>query len=366
MVRTKLFFIFCCLSSWVSAQNDSVWQLKPTLELSGFVDAYYVYDFNQPTEIERQGFLFNHNRHNDFSINLGLMKLALKHEKYRANLALQVGTYVTDNYKSEPSTLKNIHEASVGISLSKKNKLWIDLGVLPSYLGFESAVSSENYTLTRSLVAENSPYYVSGAKMTYKPNSNWEMALLVMNGWQRIQRLKGNSLPSFGTQVAYHFKNKNILNWGTFVGTAYPDFNRKMRYFSNLYGKFALAPRLNFIAGFDAGIEEASPFETTFYEWYGLDAILQYKVSSNWKLGIRSEYYHDPYQVIIKTGTLDGFQTYSSSLNVDYVPLPNVMWRVEARWMNSYDKIFVKNQTKVKQNFFIGTSLAIKFGKELH
>ena len=365
MANSRLFILFIWVSLNLYSQEDSSWQTKPTLELTGFVDAFYVYDFNKPTGTTRQDFFFNHNRHNDFSVNLALMKLAVKHEKYRANLALQAGTYVTDNYAAEPNALKNIHEANVGLSISKKNKLWVDLGVLPSYLGFESAVSTENYTLTRSLIAENSPYYVSGAKVTYKPNEKWEMAGLVMNGWQRLQRLKGNSLPSFGTQLVYHFKNKSSINWSTFVGTTFPDYQRRMRYFSNLYGKINVSTKWHMIYGFDIGFQETSPSNNSYYSWFGLDGIVQYQLNKNWKLGARAEYYHDPSGVIVYTKSLNGFQTFSSSLNFDYNPMPNLMWRFEARWLNSLDDIFVKENKKVNQNFFIGTSLALKFGKEL-
>jgi hypothetical protein len=52
--------------------------------------------------------------------------------------------------------LKNIYEANVGISLNKKNNLWVDAGVMPSHIGFESAISMDNWYLTRSLLAENS------------------------------------------------------------------------------------------------------------------------------------------------------------------------------------------------------------------
>jgi hypothetical protein len=160
-VRIHLILLFACLSNIVSAQNDSIWQEKPTFNISGFLDVFYVYDFNQSQGAKRQPFLFNHNRHNEFNLNLGFAKLGLEHSKYRANLALQTGTYANDNYSAEPGLLKNIFEANVGLSLNKKNNLWIDAGVFASHIGFESAISTDNWTMTRSLLAENSPYFLS-------------------------------------------------------------------------------------------------------------------------------------------------------------------------------------------------------------
>ena len=244
MSKTLLFTItiaFLLSSAYSSAKNDSLWNKKPELTLSGFLDAYYVYDFNKPKGNSRQTFLYNHNRHNEFNLNLALIKLGLQNDKYRANLALQTGTYANDNYAAEPGLLKSIFEANVGISLNRNNSLWLDAGVLPSYIGFEYAISADNLTLTRSLLVENSPYYLSGAKLTYTASEKLEIAGLVLNGWQRIQRLQGNSMPSLGTQVIFTPSKKTTFNWSTFIGTDDPDSITRMRYFNNFYGVFQIS-----------------------------------------------------------------------------------------------------------------------------
>jgi hypothetical protein len=353
--------ILCLVSLVTHAQMDSIWEQKPQLNISGFADVFYVYDFNQPNGTERQSFLFNHNRHNEFNLNLGLVKLSMEHAKYRANFALQTGTYANDNYPAEPGLLKNIFEATIGIALNTKNNLWVDVGVLPSHIGFESAISSDNMTLTRSLLAENSPYFLTGAKLSFNPNEKWEIAGLIVNGWQRIQRLEGNSLPSFGTQVKYSPTEKITLNWSTFIGTDDPDTTRRMRYFNNLYGQFQVAGTFDVIAGFDFGTQQRSKGSTAYEFWFSPIIIGQYRVNNTWKTAIRAEYYQDGTGIIIPTGTTNGFQTTGLSLNLDYSPSQNLVWRIEGRWLNSKDPIFEHNTNMTNNNFIIGTSLAIKF-----
>lgn len=345
------------------AQNDSIWRQKPTLQISGFADVFYVYDFNQPEGTERQPFLFNHNRHNEFNLNLGLVKLGVEHTKYRANLALQTGTYANDNYAAEPDLLKNIFEANIGISLNQKNNLWLDAGVLPSHIGFESAVSMDNWTLTRSLLAENSPYFLAGAKLTFSPNDHWEIAALMVNGWQRIQRLEGNSQPSFGTQVNFSPSEKITWNWSTFIGTDDPDATRRMRYFNNFYGQFQCTEKLGLIAGFDIGTQQKSKGSSDYDLWYSPVIIAQYEINSIWKTALRAEYYQDETGIIISTNTPNGFRTTGLSLNLDYVPTANIVCRLEGRWLNSQDKIFENQSTPSNNNFFIGASMAIKFAE---
>lgn len=345
----------------LSAQVDSLCNQKPEISISGFADVFYVHDFNQSQGTERQPFLFNHNRHNEFNLNLGLVKLALDHTKYRANLTLQTGTYANDNYAAEPGLLKNIFEANIGISLNKKNNLWLDAGVLPSHIGFESAISMDNMTLTRSLLAENSPYFLTGAKLTYTPNQKWEFAGLMVNGWQRIQRLEGNSLPAFGTQVNFSPTEKTTLNWSTFIGTDDPDANRRMRYFSNFYGQFQLTEKLGFVAGIDIGIQQRAKGSTDTDFWLSPVFIGQYALNKTWKTAIRAEYYQDETGIIIPINTINGFQTNGLSVNMDYSPVHNIVCRLEGRWLKSKDKIFETKTDPTRHNLIIAASMAIQF-----
>jgi hypothetical protein len=347
------------------AQTDSVWHQKPTLEISGFADVFYVYDFKQPQGTKRQTFLFNHNRHNEFNLNLGWVKLKLEQTKYRANLALQTGTYANDNYAAEPRLLKSIFEANIGISLNKKNNLWLDAGVLPSHISFESAISIDNWTMTRSLLAENSPYFLTGAKLTYNPTNKLEIAGLILNGWQRIQRLQGNSCPSFGTQINFSPTEKITFNWSSFIGTDDPDTTRRIRYFNNFYGKFQFTEKFGLIAGFDIGTQQKTKNNSAYDFWLGTIIIGQFKINQNWKTAIRAEYYQDKTGIIVPTGTTNGFKTTGLSLNFDYSPTQNIICRLEGRWLNSQDNIFETKTAPTNNNFIIGTSMAIKFSETI-
>jgi hypothetical protein len=364
-IKILIILTFCFSSCIVFAQNDTVWQQKPTLNFSGFLDVFYVYDFNQPQGTKRQPFVFNHNRHNEFNLNLGFVKLDVKHLKYRANLALQTGTYSNDNYSAEPGFLKNILEANVGLSLNTKNNLWIDAGVFASHIGFETAVSADNWTLTRSLLAENSPYFLSGAKLTYKPNDKLEIAGLIVNGWQRIQRLQGNSLPSFGTQINYRPTEKVVFNWSTFIGTDDPDNTRRMRYFNNFYGQFQFTEKFGLIAGFDIGTQQRIKESSIYDLWFSPVLIGQYAINKTCKTALRAEYYQDETGIIIPSSTPNGFKTTGLSLNFDYSPTNKIICRIEGRWLSSEDKIFETNSTLTDNNFIIAASIALRFSEAI-
>lgn len=343
------------------AQSENPGKESPSLGVTGFLDVFYVYDFNRPEGDFRQEFLFNHNRHNEFNLNLGLLGLWLDHDRYRGRFTLQAGTYANDNYAAEPGVLQNIFEAWAGVALNRKGTLWVDAGVLPSHIGFESAISIDNRTLTRSLSAENSPYFLTGARITFSPGNQWHFAGLVVNGWQRIQRLEGNSLLSFGTQVFYQAREGLAINWSTFIGTDDPDETRRMRYFSNLFAELRLTRELGLVAGFDLGLQQASRGSSTYEIWYTPTLIGQYSFSARWKTALRLEYYHDPNGVIIPSDSPDGFRTLGISGNLDYLPVPSVACRLEARWLGSHDPVLRAEDGLRDSGLAVGLSVALRF-----
>jgi hypothetical protein len=357
--------ILCFISSGLRAQEENQWKQAPEFYFLGYLDVFYAYDFNQPESGVRQPFLYNHNRHNQFNLNHGILGFEISNPKYRASLSLHTGTYPMDNYSSEPGVLKNIYEAYIGLALNKKNNLWLDAGIFSSFIGFESPISIDNWTLTRSLGAENSPYFLTGVRINYSPNEKWEILGSIVNGWQRIQSVQGNSLPSFGTQVMFNPSDRFTFNWSTFIGTDDPDSTRRMRYFNNFYGQFEISEKLGLIAGFDIGYQQESKGSSNYRNWHAVTLILRYEISKKWAMAFRGESYVDQHGVMIESDTPNGFNTSGLSVNGDFRPIPNLACRMEVRWLNSVDEIFVKDDYFTQNNLFIVASIAYKLRKHL-
>jgi hypothetical protein len=340
--------------------QDSLWKAKPEVKLTGFVDVFYMYDFAKPDGNQRQPFFYNYNRHNEFNLNLGLIKISVEHAKYRANLAFHSGTYSNDNYAQEPGLLKNIFEANVGVSLNRKNNLWFDMGVLPSHIGFETAVSLDNWTLTRSILADNSPYFETGAKLTFSPSSKFELSGLILNGWQRIQKQKENSWPSFGTQFKYTQGPRFTFNWSTYAGPEGTDSQREWRFFNNFYGVFNIGKRLGIIGGFDIGFQQSQFNLKKFRIWLSPVLIFKVDLSKKISMACRAEYFRDKPGVIYSK-----FETYGFSTNLDYSPIDFIKLRAEARWLYSPDRIYSLEDKSSRHNIVLGGSVAIRISKRL-
>jgi len=358
--------VLCVIPGKIYAQTDNPWNKIPDFYINGYLEVFYAYDFNRPSAVQRQPFFYNHNRHNEFNINHGLIGFGVEHSKYRATLTMQTGTYPNDNYSDEPGVLKNIYEAYIGLSLNRKNNLWFDAGIFESFIGFEGPISIDNWTLSRSLCSENVPYFLTGAKITYTPNDKWTLLGSITNGWQRIQKVQGNSIPSFGTQVLYSPNKKYSLNWSTFIGTDDPDSTRRMRYYNNFYGLFQFTNKLGLIAGFDIGVQQESKTSSSYNNWHTITLILRYEFTEKWAAAFRAENYQDKDNVMIETQAPGRFNTSGISLNGDYRPLPNLACRIEARYLHNGDPVFTKDENPVNSNFFIVASIAYKLNKKLN
>lgn len=363
LLKNSIFTITVFLSLLIPIQltaQDSTKKQNP-LMISGYAEVYYGYDFNKPANNSKPSFIYSHNRTNEVNLNLGFLKGAYSSDWVRANLSFAAGTYITANYASEPDGLKNIYEANIGIRLSNKDNLWLDAGIMPSHIGWEGAVSKDDWTLTRSVAADNSPYFESGVKIGYtSKNEQWYLSALVLNGWQLIHRVNGNSTPAFGTQVTYKPSSKIVINSSTFIGNDKPDSVKQMRYFHDFYSIIQITDQVGITFGFDIGWEKKLN-SNKWNNWFTPTLILRYTPDSNWAFAARAEYFNDEKEVIIYTGNMNGFNLFGASLNVDKLIRNNVWWRIEARTLNSKDAIFQKGNGSVRNDVSITTSFAISF-----
>lgn len=334
MTRSLSTALFSLLFLSLSAQKNDTTEAKPKVEFSGFVDVYFA--VNTDGQLGASDLFYNHTRRQEFNVNLALARASYETDKFRANLGLMTGTYAGTSLAHEPAFLQNLWEANVGVKLGKG--LWLDAGVFPSHLGFESAISTDNLTLTRSLVAENSPYYLAGANLTYAPNDQWTFLLNVSNGWQVMYNPDGHL--GFGTQIQFTPNE----NW-TFNSSTY--FNRETSAFYNplFFHDFyvTLDQDKNHLVGcFDIGMNQHKVTDD-IQNWYGLAFIYARDLSEKLSLGLRGEYYTDGTSNLYVPQNI-GYASNitSASLNLDVNIQEGVMFRLEGKYLYR-EEVFAPN-----------------------
>lgn len=332
------------------------------INVSGYIETYYGFDFNKPENNNRPGFIYSHNRHNEVNLNLGFIKAAYDNGTIRANAALMAGTYANSNLVAEPGVLKNIFEANAGLKLSKNQNLWIDAGIFASHIGFESAIAKDCWVLTRNISSENTPYYESGAKLSYSsPQGQFSAVVLFLNGWQRINRLDGNSKPAGGLQLTYKPSSKLTLNYSNYLGKEGENLVAVTRFYHNFYAIAQLTNHFGLTAGFDYGTQQKVRGASAKKEILSPVLIARYQFDQKFAMAARAEYYEDKEGLFIATATPNGFKTTGYSLNLDYSPINNAVIRLEGKVYDSNDQIFSRNLSNVNHNASVTASIAVAF-----
>jgi hypothetical protein len=326
----------------------------PSTSVQGFVDVYYAYSF-LAHPLRDRAFTTQPLKHNEFNLNLGAIDVRFQREHVRGRVALQTGTYVTSNFAAEPQLLKHVLEASAGTRVG--DNVWIDIGIFPSHIGFEGIFSKDNWTYSRSLLADYSPYYEAGVSVTFSASEEVTLRGLALNGWQNINET--NDDKAFGTQLQYKPSGSVLLNWSTFVGNEQPDtVASRLRIFNDFYGVFAISEAWSIAAVFDIGFQKQMVGDT-YDVWHAASVMVKHTINQEWAIAVRGEYFSDRYGVIIPTGTPNNFQTIGGSVNMDYAPTQALLWRIEARLFSSKDEIYPSASEISKTDGFVVLSAAI-------
>jgi hypothetical protein len=303
--------------------------------IGGFVDVYYAYCRPAPPSGDRS-YTTQPLRHNEFSVNLAMIDVRHRGDRFRGRFALQTGTYVQANLAAEPPLLKSVLEASVGTRFG--DAVWVDIGVFPSHIGLEGILSKDNWNYSRSMMADYSPYYETGISVTAAVSGDVTMRGLVLNGWQNIRET--NSDKAVGTQVQYTPGGSVLLNWSTFIGNEQPDSAAsRLRVFNDLYAVLTLSETWSVGAAFDIGLQQRAA-GGSYDAWHAAALLVRYTIDRQWAVAGRAEYFSDGKGVLIPTGTPDNFQTAGGSVNIDYAPVTSLLWRLETRWFVSKDAVY--------------------------
>ncbi|MEO8333705.1 MAG: porin [bacterium] len=352
--------------SFAGAQAPAAPDTTPKITFGGFVDGYYAFDFNRPANFDRS-FTTQPARHDEFNVNLAFVEAKLDAPRIRGRLALQAGTSVQSNYAGEPRNgsvsgpdlARLIQEAVVGTKIA--DDLWVDGGIFFSHIGMESFISRDDPMYTRSLVADYSPFYETGAKVTWQATPALSAQVVVVNGWQNISET--NAAKSAGVRLDYTASPSTSLSYYNYIGNEAPDsvLHRQVRFFNGVGVKSNVTPDVLVLAQFDYGTQgHASGSGSS--NWYGGMLTARYQATAKAAVVGRVERYQDKDQMIIVTGVADGFRANGASIGLDVSPQPRVLWRTELRGFHGEHAVFPQHDaSRSKSDVFVVTSLGMTF-----
>lgn len=340
--------VLVCLNT--SAQPSASDSSSPW-KWQAYLETYIQWSRSSEGSGRMPAYIFSHNRLQVPSVNLAMGAVQYQSHRMRSRLALAAGTYMQSNLAGEPAVLKQVMEASIGIRLATGKGLWLEGGIMPSHIGFESAVGAECATLTRSMMADNSPYYETGFKLTWQAaGGKWSAAALLINGWQRIRRLEGNRSMAVGHQIQWKPNSKWLLNSSSFAGNVGENGSRQMRYFHNFYCRWQPDDRWEVLGAADFGAEKQPQAGGRYHTWLTPVLVVRRQTGKRTWLAARAEYFQDREGVIIPLPDNNPFEMWGASVNADLRLSPNWLLRMESKLLHSRLATFYHRGNRVNGN----------------
>ncbi len=304
------------------------------IHVSGFVDAYYSYNFNQPGDAPggarlngMPGLPRNFDSYNDqFALSLAELVFSKDAAPVGFRVDLDYGP-TTDlvhcgnlncaslsnsgGTASNEEPFKNIQQAYISW---KPSSMWtIDVGKFVTHMGYEVIESKDNWNYSRSnLFMFAIPYYHSGMRITHTHENFW-LTGYVYNGWNNV--VENNAGKTFGATLGLTpVKGLSVIQ--QWIGGPEPGTVQYKDVLDTIV-TFSPVDMLSFALNYDYGWAKDDAGDNKI--WTGIAAYARIAPISNLAFTPRVEWFQDkdgfniPSQ-ILKEVTLTGEYKLSDSL----------------------------------------------------
>ncbi|MBS1544243.1 MAG: outer membrane beta-barrel protein [Bacteroidetes bacterium] len=357
VLACAIFTSFASLGQHIEEAVDSS---ALVIAYEAYMDFHYTADFNHPQNNIRP---FNSNpvNVNQFGMAYTYASAAFEYKKLTATAAFHTGEIVSVMYAGEDYLNKFIRELSVRYRVT--NSMEVEAGIFPAIYGAETFINKDNFHATRAVMTDFAPDFEAGFRIKYKYNQYLRATFQITNGWQVIK--DNNNYPGFGMVHIFDKPDKLLLNYGIFVGKeVYISKNamNQPKFYNNFFGRIHMGQKWIVAPMVDYGMI-VNPNTNQWDEWYAMGGSLRYAITNQWGFAARYEYVHDPNQIIneVITNTPNGFQMKGTTLTLEYLPAPQVTFRLESRLSRSLDPIYPNDTgANEKTDFFVMGSIAIQ------
>jgi hypothetical protein len=205
--------LFAIATAHADEGADTEDEDAPTFAVSGLVETFYQWNFNDPDNglTNFRGF---DNRHNSLTLANAVLDGSGTAGPVSVRVALQIGHTPQTYYLAEPvspgangagptdgSVWKFLQQANIGYRAPVGDGLAIEAGLFLSPIGFEGIAVKDQWNWSRSNLFFGLPFYHTGARATYPLADGWSGTVAVYNGWNSV--VDNNRGKSVAGQVVY-------------------------------------------------------------------------------------------------------------------------------------------------------------------
>jgi hypothetical protein len=281
---------------------------SPKLDISGFVDVYYEYNFNRPprnftdTSVtpprtvrnDIQNKLRNFDfRHNEFALNLIEVVFHRDPAPVGFQINLAAGKTTDFVHAAEPGgaeTYKHILQAyaTAPVKFIAKDDT-LDFGKFVTQAGAEVIESKDNWNYTRSfLFAWAIPYYHMGLRYHHPFNATTTGTFSLVNGWNDVE--DNNNALTYGASLNTTFGKKLPFVLNYYGGPELTNDSHNWRHLIDTVLTYNASDKTAFNLNFDYGSQDQDSGTAT---WKGVAAYVRHALSDRHAVVLRGEYFKD-------------------------------------------------------------------------
>jgi hypothetical protein len=310
----------------------------PKVDVTGFVDVYYGYNFNKVDPALRTFDI----QHNAFSLSQAEIAFAKGVSEdspvgFRMDLGFGKTADLVAAFEPESNggeIYKHVQQAYVSLLTGKVQ--W-DVGKFVTPIGAEVIESQDNWNYTRSILFGYAiPFYHTGVRAAFTANDKVTLTGFLLNGWNNGSEINGNKTVAVNATLKPSGSLTWYLNYMVGKETIDSDENRNM--FDTTLA-LTVSPKLSLMGNFDYGKEG----DVT---WWGLAAYAKLQAKEDWAVVARYEYLDDTDGGFMLIGTKG--QTFT--LTSDHLIADSLKARFEYRTDFADDAIFAKNDGSSKKS----------------
>lgn len=381
-----------------SGVSQIVTSFARDIQVHGFVDASYIFNFNTPVSPNSRT---NNLRVFDTDANGFMLNMAEINFEKTVSLESPVGFRIDLDAGQDA---KVIHAAGLGQSddafdlkqayvqlyvpfrLPYMYDLDFKIGKYATMHGAELIESVNNWNFSRSyLFGYAIPFTHTGIRAHYKPfeGSPVEGYIGIVNGWDNV--VDNNKAKSLEAQVTVTPNNKLSFAIGGMLGPERYNSDKDMRVLADLIAMYIVNDKLTLKINYDYGWERngatmlpnsgspsvntgTPPTYTGLIDkdaaWDGIAVYAKYLFFDWWSIAGRVEYFHD--RDGIRTGVLvnnniPDLDLLEFTLTNEFIIYKNILARLEYRYDKASGQVFTKDKVSANNQSTLAAELIAKF-----
>lgn len=289
---------------------------KPIIELSGFFDSYYSYNFNRPKAVTSPNassvssaslppatntYHYYDTYHNQMTLNLAELSVKAKYSEVSFFTDFDFGPFADLNATiSSPSgssgdeVSKHIGQAVITYRATGSN-LFFEAGKMYTHVGLETAKSKDNLSYSRTvLFTYGIPFWHTGIHLGFDiVPEKLQTGFYIYNGWNSIY--DNNDSKTLGVQVKYAPSTSFNIVYNFLSGAEQTDNESALKTVHEINSTWIPNDRwtlaVDLLSGSENNVQVGGIKKRA--DWFGGLLLVKYSINEKSYISPRYEFYQD-------------------------------------------------------------------------